>query len=94
MIDSNLHKTSKIERKLGDSLELRCIAEAIPKAKVEWYKDNIRIERNVSNDMEVLIIPYLRPEDEGQYECVVSNRLGLIKEHVSVKITSMYNKSF
>lgn len=88
MNDSNLRGTKKIERKLGDSLELRCIAEAIPRAKVEWYKDNIRIERNISNDMEVLIIPYIRPEDEGQYECVVSNRLGVVKESVSVKITS------
>lgn len=90
MTDSNLRGTNKIERKLGDSLELRCIAEAIPKAKVEWFKDDNRIQRNISTDMEVLIIPYLRPEDEGHYSCMVSNRLGVIKESVSVKITSKY----
>uniref|UniRef100_A0A1A9WWA6 Receptor protein-tyrosine kinase n=1 Tax=Glossina brevipalpis TaxID=37001 RepID=A0A1A9WWA6_9MUSC len=88
--DTNLGSNIKIERKLGDSLELKCVSEAIPKATIEWYKDEIKIAASVSNlSMDSLIIPYLRPEDEGQYKCVVSNRLGVIEESVTVNITNM-----
>lgn len=91
MKDTNLGGNVKIERKLGDSLELKCVSEAIPKATIDWYKDEIKIATNASNlSMDSLIIPYIRPEDEGQYKCVVSNRLGVIEESVIVKITSRY----
>ncbi|XP_037882508.1 platelet-derived growth factor receptor alpha isoform X3 [Glossina fuscipes] len=90
MKDTNLGGNIKIERKLGDSLELKCVSEAIPKATIDWYKDEIKITTNASNlSMDSLIIPYIRPEDEGQYKCVVSNRLGVIEEIVTVKITNM-----
>ncbi|KAL9923895.1 PDGF- and VEGF-receptor related isoform 6-T8 [Glossina fuscipes fuscipes] len=90
MKDTNLGGNIKIERKLGDSLELKCVSEAIPKATIDWYKDEIKITTNASNlSMDSLIIPYIRPEDEGQYKCVVSNRLGVIEESVTVKITNM-----
>uniref|UniRef100_A0A1B0AEL6 Receptor protein-tyrosine kinase n=1 Tax=Glossina pallidipes TaxID=7398 RepID=A0A1B0AEL6_GLOPL len=90
MKDTNLGGNVKIERKLGDSLELKCVSEAIPKATIDWYKDEIKIATNASNlSMDSLIIPYIRPEDEGQYKCVVSNRLGVIEESVIVKITNM-----
>lgn len=86
MVVTNLG--DKIERKLGDSVELRCEAEAIPRASVEWYKNEELVENNDTDNQAVLIIPYLRPEDQGQYKCKVSNRLGSIEETVNIKITS------
>uniref|UniRef100_A0A1B0GCK6 Ig-like domain-containing protein n=1 Tax=Glossina morsitans morsitans TaxID=37546 RepID=A0A1B0GCK6_GLOMM len=49
MKDTNLGGNVKIERKLGDSLELKCVSEAIPKATIDWYKDEIKIATNASN---------------------------------------------
>lgn len=88
MLNTNLGENIKIKRKLGDSLELKCEAKAIPIPIIEWYKDDIKIDNNYTDTMSTLIIPYLRPEDEGQYKCVVSNRLGSLEEIVTVKITS------
>lgn len=88
MTNTNLGDELKLERKLGESLELRCESHAIPKATVTWYKDDIELVNITSQDTGHLVIPYMRPEDQGHYRCVVANRLGEIEQTVNVKITS------
>lgn len=91
---TNLNVDSKLERKLGESLELYCKSMAIPKATVQWFKDdnlifndsNIILEEEDSK----LLIPFIKPDDEGTYRCVISNRLGEAEGIVKVKITSQY----
>ncbi|XP_075152241.1 PDGF- and VEGF-receptor related isoform X3 [Haematobia irritans] len=80
---------NKIERKLGESLELRCESHAIPKAVVTWYKDDIELSNITSDYNGHLLIPYIKPEDQGQYKCVVQNRLGVIEQTVNIKITNI-----
>ncbi|XP_065357936.1 vascular endothelial growth factor receptor 1 isoform X3 [Calliphora vicina] len=89
MVNTNLGDSNKIERKLGESVELRCESEAIPKASVVWYKNDDLVENNDTDNEAVLLIPYLRPEDQGHYKCVVANRLGSIEETVNIKITNI-----
>lgn len=89
MVYTNLGSDLKIKRKLGESLELRCESKAIPKATVTWFKDDAEVTNISSEYTDHLIIPYLKPEDQGQYKCVVQNRLGVIEQTVIVKITSM-----
>ncbi|XP_037824042.1 vascular endothelial growth factor receptor 1 isoform X1 [Lucilia sericata] len=89
MVNTNLGDSNKIERKLGESVELRCESEAIPKASVVWYKNDELVENNDTDNEAVLLIPYLRPEDQGHYKCVVANRLGSIEETVNIKITNI-----
>lgn len=98
MTYTNLGESNKIERKLGESVELRCESEAIPKASVEWYKNDELVENNNTDNQAVLLIPYLKPEDQGHYQCKVFNRLGTIEETVNIKITGKlvikYRKAF
>ncbi|KAM7353304.1 PDGF- and VEGF-receptor related isoform 6-T7 [Cochliomyia hominivorax] len=89
IVKTNLGDGNKMERKLGDSVELICESEAIPKASVVWFKNDEPVENNDTTNQAVLLIPYLRPEDQGHYKCVVSNRLGSVEETVNIKITNM-----
>lgn len=83
-----------MERKLGDSVELICESEAIPKASVEWFKNDEPLDNNDTTNQAILLIPYLRPEDQGHYKCVVSNRLGSVEETVNIRITSKSTNLF
>ncbi|XP_013100900.2 vascular endothelial growth factor receptor 1 isoform X5 [Stomoxys calcitrans] len=89
MTFTNLGKKNKIERKLGESLELRCESHAIPKATVTWYKDDVELTNITSDYVGHFLIPYIKPEDQGQYKCVVQNRLGVIEQTVNIKITNI-----
>ncbi|XP_073825361.1 PDGF- and VEGF-receptor related isoform X20 [Musca autumnalis] len=89
MTFTNLGNNIKLERKLGESLELRCESHAIPKATVTWYKDDVELTNISSEYVGHMAIPYLKPDDQGQYKCVVANRLGVIEQTVNVKITNI-----
>ncbi|XP_061389620.1 platelet-derived growth factor receptor alpha, partial [Musca vetustissima] len=89
MTYTNLGDNNKLERKLGESLELRCESHAIPKATVTWYKDDVELTNITSDYVGHMIIPYLKPDDQGQYKCVVANRIGVIEQTVNVKITNI-----
>uniref|UniRef100_A0A1I8MMD5 Protein tyrosine kinase n=1 Tax=Musca domestica TaxID=7370 RepID=A0A1I8MMD5_MUSDO len=89
MTYTNLGNNIKLERKLGESLELRCESHAIPKATVTWYKDDVELVNISSEYVGHMVIPYLKPDDQGQYKCVVANRLGVVEQTVNVKITNI-----
>ncbi|CAL8403311.1 unnamed protein product [Arctogadus glacialis] len=63
----------------GSSVKLECFALGNPVPSISWRRADgsplagkIQIHRSGG----VLEIPYFRPEDEGQYECVAENRRG------------------
>ncbi|XP_036328930.1 vascular endothelial growth factor receptor 1-like isoform X5 [Rhagoletis pomonella] len=93
MIHTNLDENAKLERKLGDFLELECTPEAIPAANVHWYKDDIELTNGsniaIEEDGNKLVIQYIKPEDEGIYKCVAVNRLGSVDASSAVKITNL-----
>ncbi|KRG02703.1 uncharacterized protein Dmoj_GI14251, isoform B [Drosophila mojavensis] len=90
---TNLNANSKIERNLGDSLILECKSKAVPQAKVYWYKDDVELfetnRTHIVEDGTKLLIPHLYPSHDGNYRCVVSNRLGSIENSVKVIIANM-----
>ncbi|XP_039949155.1 vascular endothelial growth factor receptor 1 isoform X8 [Bactrocera tryoni] len=90
---TNLDENDKMERKLGDALQLECKPEAIPAAEVHWYKDDVELNNssyvNILDDGSKLIIQYIKPEHEGAYKCVASNRLGSAEVSSAVKITNL-----
>lgn len=92
MLYSNLDDSDKLERKLGDALQLECRPEAIPAAEVHWYKDDVELNNSsyvdIVDDGSKLIIQYIKPEHEGVYKCVALNRLGSVESSSAVKITS------
>lgn len=91
MVKTNMDE-SVIKRKLGETLELVCVSKALPKATVKWLRDDIELINGtnlfIENGNTVLTIPFIKPEDEGLYECVASNRLKTISRASQVKITS------
>ncbi|XP_055921707.1 vascular endothelial growth factor receptor 1-like isoform X2 [Eupeodes corollae] len=91
MVQTNLGDQHK--RALGESLELVCKSEGIPKASITWYKDDEKLNAGknvlILEDNSVLKIPYIKPNDEGLYKCVASNRLGDAESSSQVKITNM-----
>lgn len=64
---------------LGKELRLSITSAASPKPTVKWFKDNVEL-KNVgtkpTDDTYELVIPNVKPEDEGNYKVVVSNPLG------------------
>ncbi|XP_066994054.2 hemicentin-1 [Anabrus simplex] len=75
---------------ISEFRELRCeVLQAYPPPTIKWFKDGQLIDERTEN-MKVytngsLIIPYVTPKDEGNYECEVSNAGGTVKK--SMKIT-------
>jgi roundabout axon guidance receptor 2 len=61
--------------------ELRCEAQGYPKPQIEWKKegsmDNIPLKAQISDNL--LVIPNLQIEDEGEYTCMASNQLGTVE---------------
>ncbi|XP_017854588.1 vascular endothelial growth factor receptor 1 isoform X2 [Drosophila busckii] len=90
---TNLDAKSKLERNLTESLILECKAEAVPQAKVHWYRNGVPISETnhtqLLEDHTKLRIPHLYPNDDGIYRCVVENRLGSIENSVTVVIANL-----
>lgn len=68
---------------MGDPLRLEAQIAAYPAPEVKWFKDGIPIRPtqninfiNQPGGIIGLVVDALRPEDAGQYEVKVTNRLG------------------
>ncbi|KAG7241454.1 hypothetical protein INR49_025655 [Caranx melampygus] len=71
-------------------LTLECLADSNPPPNIEWYKDEAklqpggRIQRLAGG--QYLEIQEVRPEDSGQYSCVVTNIAGSTSLFFTVEI--------
>ncbi|KAL5278984.1 KDR family protein [Megaselia abdita] len=86
-------KTS-LDKKLADSLELNCQSSGLPRPSPKWYKDDVEIfdddHFTLSKDNEVLSLKkFVRPEDDGQFKCVLTNRLESIEKSFRVNVIGM-----
>jgi hypothetical protein len=64
---------------VGKELRLTAVASGSPQPTVQWFKDNVEIKigvTKVNEDTYELVIPNVKPEDEGNYKVVFSNTLG------------------
>ncbi|XP_029846026.3 peroxidasin homolog [Ixodes scapularis] len=70
---------SNTEADQGSTVEVFCVAEGHPTPTVSWRREGKAIgdtpRRKITRDGSLVVIG-LRPEDEGQYECVVENEMG------------------
>uniref|UniRef100_A0A8C7SR72 Hemicentin-2 n=1 Tax=Oncorhynchus mykiss TaxID=8022 RepID=A0A8C7SR72_ONCMY len=73
-------------------LTLECQADSDPPPDIEWYKDDVklqlggRIQRLAGG--QYLEIQDVRPQDSGQYSCVVTNMAGSTNLFFTVEILS------
>ncbi|XP_061672486.1 hemicentin-1 [Syngnathoides biaculeatus] len=77
---------------LNGHLTLECLADSDPRPDIAWYKDEVqmqlggRIQRLAGG--QYLEIQNVRPEDSGQYSCVVANMAGSTSLFFTVEIVS------
>uniref|UniRef100_A0A914WDR8 Muscle M-line assembly protein unc-89 n=1 Tax=Plectus sambesii TaxID=2011161 RepID=A0A914WDR8_9BILA len=69
--------------KVGGTITLSCVVDAIPTANIIWYKDGLplRLDRRVRAERDDdgtcrLIITDVQESDDGAYRCVASNEHG------------------
>ncbi|XP_046814947.1 vascular endothelial growth factor receptor 1 isoform X1 [Vespa crabro] len=69
---------------------LKCFVDAMPKAKITWYKDNVRLKHNeqyeLKHDDQELHIIYVFENDSGIYSCKAENRLGSVEAYQNITI--------
>jgi len=82
----------------GEALLLTCQVTGKPTPKVEWYHNAEKITENkettISQDLQgvcQLQITEVFPENEGQYECVATNKIGKSVSKTNVKIQGTCN---
>ncbi|KAH0624673.1 hypothetical protein JD844_032359 [Phrynosoma platyrhinos] len=85
-------ETTKVEKKVGDSILLPCNAVAIPDAHLSWILPNSHVLHDLSNSSNgymlhngTLLIPHSHVKDSGYYRCVAINQQG--SDQFSVKVT-------
>ncbi|XP_077312897.1 sialic acid-binding Ig-like lectin 16 isoform X2 [Lithobates pipiens] len=91
--DCPIDGNTTIYIKEGSSLSLRCAAESFPPAKLKWsttYKNQTHFNTNQNGEIsfsEILL------SDDGSYICQAENKLGNSSASVTIKVTSLSEKS-
>lgn len=75
-----------ISRKV--TLTLSCIIGGFPEPDVEWFKDNVRVERKstYSNRVAKLVIESTTETDAGSYKCIAKNVCGVAESSCTVTV--------
>ena len=74
-------------------LSLRCDIPNGNDFEYRWEKKNGNISRSQSINSRDLIITDLKPEDSGEYRCIVSNSTGVISSDYSqLTVEGLCNK--
>lgn len=75
---------------LGKDLHLTVVSSGSPKPTVRWFKDDVELKNvpiKVTGDTYELVIPEVKPEDEGIYKVVLSNPSGDKESQCKVTVT-------
>ncbi|CAF1680405.1 unnamed protein product, partial [Adineta ricciae] len=73
---------------IDKELRLTIVTSASPVPTVKWYRDNVELPNlgtKVNDDTFELVIPNVKPDDQGVYKAVVSNELG--EKETQCKVT-------
>ncbi|XP_069495413.1 vascular endothelial growth factor receptor 1 [Ambystoma mexicanum] len=74
----------------SSTMALDCAAEGIPRPQVSWYKNNQEIHKEpgiaLGPDSNRLIIERVKEDDEGLYQCIVSNQRGSVESSAYVTV--------
>ncbi|KAJ9583946.1 hypothetical protein L9F63_021720, partial [Diploptera punctata] len=88
IISTNLN-TSEMMVNTGTPVFMYCKADGLPVPTVKWYKDDALLSNynksRITIEKEKLTIPFAKLEDEGDYRCVVSNRINTASRSISLR---------
>lgn len=84
----------RIERPVGSSVRLKCMASGNPRPEIVWLKDDrLLTEREVGEGRQkkwTLTLRNLTPEQSGKYTCRVSNQAGEINATYYIEVIREY----
>lgn len=87
----------RIERPVGSSVRLKCMAGGNPRPEIVWLKDDRPLtEQEVGEGRQktwTLTLRNLTPEQSGKYTCRVSNQAGEINATYYVEVIREYPAS-
>ena len=80
----------------GEKLQLSCTVKGDPEPQISWTKNNVPISSSevidlkYKNSVATLTINEVFPEDEGEYQCIATNSVGVVKTKSKVTIKSKW----
>lgn len=84
----------RIERPVGSSVRLKCMASGNPRPEIVWLKDDrLLTEQEVGEGRQkkwTLTLRNLTPEQSGKYTCRVSNQAGEINATYYIEVIREY----
>uniref|UniRef100_A0A8C6WFI2 receptor protein-tyrosine kinase n=1 Tax=Neogobius melanostomus TaxID=47308 RepID=A0A8C6WFI2_9GOBI len=66
------------------TLILTCLANGVPRPNIMWYQNGHEVKKGPDDG--VLTIDRVKKDDEGLYECVATNDLGVVKTSAVVNV--------
>ncbi|KAI4497781.1 hypothetical protein M0802_007107 [Mischocyttarus mexicanus] len=91
--DVNLNQTNlKVDfgKENHKLIILKCYVDGMPKPKVSWYKDKVKLKPNeqyeFKNDNQELHIKFVFEYDSGQYSCRAESSLGMLEAFQNITI--------
>ncbi|KAF2895013.1 hypothetical protein ILUMI_11163 [Ignelater luminosus] len=87
-----------MQKYIGDSVELRCVASGIPKPCISWIYNGKSIDDVPSNSRRAIgsqgiVINNITKADTGNYGCKATNPLGYVYKDVFVNVISLPPKT-
>lgn len=75
----------------SSSTKLKCYVSGDSPLKYQWYKDGKkllyrRLDPKINTSLWTLRLRELVPSDSGVYTCVVSNRFGVFRHNITLKV--------
>ncbi|XP_061452064.1 sialic acid-binding Ig-like lectin 12 isoform X2 [Rhineura floridana] len=68
----------------GDTVRVICRAEGRPDPSMAWMKENEIVTKMNQGKAHTLLLPEIRLQDAGEYQCQARNRLGLTSKTIRV----------
>ncbi|XP_044142638.1 sialic acid-binding Ig-like lectin 12 [Bufo gargarizans] len=68
----------------GDSITMKCIVDSNPEASIIWYKEDMEVQRTISDRTVTLTLSNITPSDAGRYRCSAENEHGAAHRTVEI----------
>ncbi|XP_077112434.1 sialic acid-binding Ig-like lectin 8 [Ranitomeya variabilis] len=79
-----INDTTAVIMEDGDSVTLRCIVDSNPNASVTWYKEDMVVHRNISNQTVTIQLISITENDAGRYQCSAMNKHGVTNRSIQI----------
>ncbi|XP_040276670.1 sialic acid-binding Ig-like lectin 8 [Bufo bufo] len=68
----------------GDSITMKCIVDSNPEALITWYKEDMEVQRTISDRTVTLTLSNITQSDAGRYRCSAENEHGAAHRTVEI----------